>query len=356
MLKVGLIGCGKITQVRHAPEYAEHPDVRLVGYYDEDPQRSQAMAEEFGGVAFDSVEELLGSGVDAVSVCVANVAHAEMSIRALKAGIHVLCEKPMATTLQECEDMISAAKLRGKRLLIGQNQRLAKAHVKARELIQSGEIGRVITFRTTFGHPGPEGWTGQKSSWFFHKKRAAFGTMADLGVHKTDLIHYLLDDEIDEVMAKIATLDKQFPDGSPIEVDDNAYCICKTKQGVVGTMHVSWTFYGEEDNSTILYGTKGVLRCYTHPQYSLILEGRDGSKTYYQLDQLTSNKEQTSGGRTSTGVIDTFVAALLSGEKTSLDAEESIKAMRVIFAAQESAQKGCAVQISDATQRVLCEK
>lgn len=346
MLKVGIIGCGKITQVRHAPEYAENPNVNLVGYYDEDPRRSRAMAEEFGGVAFNSAEELLSSGVDAVSVCVANVAHAEMTIKALNAGVHVLCEKPMAATMEECEDMLKAARISGKRLLIGQNQRLAKAHQKARELIINGEIGRAITFRTTFGHPGPEGWTGMKNSWFFDKKRAAFGTMADLGVHKTDLLHFLLDDEIDEVTAKIATLDKQFPDGSPITVDDNAYCIYQTKKGAVGTMHVSWTFYGEEDNSTIIYGTKGVIRCYHHPKYSLIVESRNGAKIYFQLDQLTSNKDQTSGGRTNTGVIDTFVSALISGEASYLDAEESIKAMRVIFAAEESAHKGSTIHIS----------
>lgn len=73
---------------------------------------------------------------------------------ALEAGKHVLCEKPMATTLADCERMVSAAKKSGKRLMIDQNQRLAGAHVKARELIEQGEIGRVITFATAFRHGG----------------------------------------------------------------------------------------------------------------------------------------------------------------------------------------------------------
>ena len=120
--------------------------------------------------------------IDAVSVCVANFAHADLSIQALKAGKHVLCEKPMAITLEECQTMLAEAEKAGKRLLIGQNQRLAKAHAKAKELVAAGEIGRVITFRTFFGHGGPETWsiTPGKNTWFFDKKRAAMGAMACL--------------------------------------------------------------------------------------------------------------------------------------------------------------------------------
>ena len=143
--------------------------------------------------------------VDAVSICSANTSHAQIAVAALEAGKHVLCEKPMATTLEDCERMVSAAKKSGKKLMIDQNQRLAGAHVKARELIEQGEIGSVITFATAFRHGGPETWSvdpGQ-STWFFDKKRAAMGAMADLGVHKTDLIQYLIGQTVDEVEAAL---------------------------------------------------------------------------------------------------------------------------------------------------------
>ncbi len=340
MLKIGIIGCGKITQLRHAPEYIENPNTEIVAFYDAVPERAKELAAEFGGKACDSVEEVLACGVDAVSVCVANTAHASVSIQALEAGCHVLCEKPMATSIEDCIDMNKAAEKSGKFLMIGQNQRFAKAHVEARKLIEQGTIGKIICFETHFGHPGPEGWTGQRNSWFFDKKIAAFGAMADLGVHKTDLLHFLLGEPIVSVSAEITTLDKTFPDGSPITVDDNAFCMYRTKTGITGTMHVSWTFYGEENNSTILYGTEGVIRCYDHPEYSLIVERKDGGKVYYQLDQLTSNKDQNSGGRTSTGVIDTFVDCILTQTKPSISGEEAIKAMKVIFAAEESTSQG----------------
>lgn len=345
MLKIGIIGCGKITEVRHAPEYDENPNCELTGFYDFFPERAEAMAKAYGARAYDSMEALLASDVDAVSVCVANDSHASASIAALRAGKHVLCEKPMAVKPEDCVEMVRTARETGKLLMIGQNQRFARAHVEARSIIASGRLGRVLAFHTTFGHPGPEGWTGQKNSWFFDKRRAAFGALADLGVHKTDLMHYLLGERIARVSANFTTLDKKYPDGRPIDVDDNAFCIYTTESGVVGSMHVSWTFYGQEDNSTRIYGTNGILRLYDDPQYSLIWEKPDGSVERMALDQMTSNKEQTTGGRTSTGVIDAFVDSVLTGAPCPIDGAEALKAMQVIFAAERSAVEGREIRV-----------
>lgn len=344
-MKVGIIGCGKITEVRHAPEYSENPHCEIVAWYDAIPARALAMAEKFGGQVYASVDELLQSGVDAVSVCVANNAHADVTIRALDAGCHVLCEKPMAVTAQECELMLEASKRNGKRLLLGHNQRFAAAHIKAREMINAGEIGHVLAFHTTFAHPGPEGWTGQKNSWFFDRSSASFGALGDLGIHKTDLIHYLLNEPIVRVTAMMGTLDKRYPDGSLIAVDDNAFCIYQTKSGAIGQMHAGWTNYASENNSTQIYGTKGVLHLYEDPEYSLVMERRDGEKIKLQLDELTTNEDQTIGNRINTGVIDHFVEAVISQKPSVIDADVAIWAMRVVFAAWESALSGKTMDI-----------
>ena len=345
MLKIGIIGCGKITEVRHAPEYSENTNCKIEGFYDFYPERAKAMTDIYGGRAYASMEELLASDIDAVSVCVANDSHASASIAALRAGKHVLCEKPMAVKLEDCIEMVHTARESGKILMIGHNQRFAKAHVEARKMISEGKLGRILAFHTTFGHPGPEGWTGQKNSWFFDKKRASFGALADLGVHKTDLIHYLLNEKIVQVSANFTTLDKRYPDGNLIAVDDNALCIYTMESGAVGTLHGSWTFYGQEDNSTRIYGTEGILRIYDDPEYSLIWEKRSGDIEKLALDQMTSNKEQTSGGRTSTGVIDVFVDSILTGKRPPIDGEEALCAMQVIFAAERSALNGKAVHV-----------
>ena len=214
MLKIGIIGCGKIATIRHIPEYLDNPNCEITAFYNRTNEKADLCAKKYGGKAYESIEELLNSDVDAVSVCVANIYHAPISIQALKAGKHVLCEKPMATTLEDCEEMNKAAKNSGKFLMIGQNQRLAKAHIKAKKIIERDELGKVISFQTKFCHPGPEGWTGKKDSWFFDKKVASFGVMADLGVHKTDLIHYLTGQKIIKTTAQLSTINKKFSDGS----------------------------------------------------------------------------------------------------------------------------------------------
>ena len=245
--RIGLIGCGKIAQVRHIPELAAHPLAEIAGYYNPTESRARQMAGLYGGKVYDSIDEMLSDpSVDAVVVSLANSAHADVSIRALLAGKDVLCEKPMATTIEECESMVDAAGRSGRLLMIAQNQRLAPAHMKARELILQGAVGKVLTFRTTFGHAGPESWSVNpgKGTWFFSKEKAAMGVMADLGVHKADIISYLLGTRITGVGALLSTLDKTGPDGRPIEVEDNSLCLFRMEDGVIGTMTASWTYYG----------------------------------------------------------------------------------------------------------------
>lgn len=345
MIKIGIIGCGKIAEVRHAPEYTENPACEITAFYDVVPEKAVQFAKQYGGKAYGSIEELLTSDVDAVSVCVANIYHAKVTIQALRAGKHVLCEKPMATTPEDCEAMVAAAEEAGKFLMIDQNQRLAKAHIQGKELLDSGEMGTLLSFQTNFCHPGPESWTGARDSWFFDKKIASFGAMADLGVHKTDLIVYLSGQKIVRTFAVLATLDKKFSDGSPITVDDNAICTYTLESGAVGTMTVSWTNYGTEENSTKLYCTGGIIRMYDDPKYSLIVEKRDGTVVFYELDKLTSNKEQTSGARTSTGVIDAFIDSILTNATPAMNGESVLPTMKAVFANRISSDIGRAVNV-----------
>jgi len=343
MFKVGVIGCGKIAQVRHIPEYAENRQVELAAYYDLNIDRARKIAQKYGGKVYSSVAELLADPtIDAVSVCTANTSHAEISIAALKAGKHVLCEKPMATTLEDCEAMVKTAKETGKFLMVGQNQRLARAHVKAKELIQEGLIGEIVSFRTTFGHGGPETWSIDpgKNVWFFDKNKAALGVMADLGIHKTDLIHYITGQTVVETTARLVTLDKHDASGNLIGVDDNAFCIYRLSGGAMGTMTASWTHYGAEDNSTVFYGTKGIMRIYDDPEFSIKVTTREGDKILYQTDRIQTNDNQTKSG-----IIDAFVQSLVEDREPEISGAEVLKTMRVIFASIESSNKGCTVAI-----------
>lgn len=344
-LRIGIIGCGMVTKVRHAPEYHENPNCELAAFYDTDIERAKALQEKYGGVVCTGVDELLALDLDAVSVCVANAAHADVTVRALDAGKHVLCEKPMAVTLEQCEAMVEAAGRNQKNLMIGHNQRFAAAHKKAHDMIADGTIGKVLSFETKFGHSGPEIWTGTKNTWFFDKKQAAFGAMADLGIHKTDLVHYLIGEPITEVYAVTATMDKKTSDGTPISVDDNAFCLYRMDSGITGFMQASWTFYGNEKNSFVVYGTDGVIRCYDDREYSLILETKSGKTNYLSTEGMNSNSDQTLGKRNNTGVIDEFIASICEGREPSISGKDAIQAMRVVFAALESGQTGRPVRV-----------
>ena len=342
MVNVGVIGCGKIAQTRHLPEYADNPDVNIVALYDFNVDRAKELAGKYNAKVYESYQELLDDpGIDAVSVCVRNSDHCAISIDAMKAGKHVLCEKPMAVSLEECIKMVEASEKYNRFLMIGQNQRLSKAHVKAKELIQSGMLGKVLTYKTNFGHGGPETWTvDQKDVWFFDKSLSAFGVLADLGVHKTDLVTYLLDSPVKKVTAVLKSLDKKDAEGNPITVDDNSICIYEMENGVVGTMTASWTYYGAEDNSTVIYGTNGMMRIYDDPEYSIVVTLKDGSQVLYDIDRIQTNDNQTKSG-----IIDAWVESLVENKEPEISGKSVLSSMKAIFAALESSKSNTTVVI-----------
>ena len=105
MINIGVIGCGKIAQVRHLPEYADNKQVKIAGVFDLCKERAEEIAAQYGAKAYDSYQELLeDESIQAVSVCAANAAHCTITVEALQAGKDVLCEKPMAVTLEEKQE------------------------------------------------------------------------------------------------------------------------------------------------------------------------------------------------------------------------------------------------------------
>ena len=329
-LKVAVIGCGSIAKYRHLQEYKNHNAVEIVAVCDIVEERALEMASKYQAKSYTNYEELLkNEEVDAVSVCLPNYLHAPVSIAALNAGCHVLCEKPMATSKEEAEDMIQAATKANKKLMIGHNQRFVPSHVKAKELIASGEIGKIYSFRTAFGHGGPEQWSVEgEDSWFFKKDEAFIGAMGDLGVHKADLLRFLLGEEFVEVAGFIETSAKENTD-----VDDNAVCILKTESGIIGTLAASWAYSAKEDNSTIIYGEKAILRLEDDPDYSLIVQYKTGEVVNYALGGIQSNAE---GGQTTTNTINHFIDAIIEDTEPLINGEEGKKSLEVILGALES--------------------
>jgi predicted dehydrogenase len=331
-VRVAIIGSGSICRHRHAPEYAANENAEIVAFADRVPERAKYCADKFGGKAYEKWQDVVAlKDVDAVSVCTPNALHAPISIAALEGGKHVLCEKPMATSAEQATAMIQAANKAGKFLMIGHNQRLASLHVKAKQILESGIIGKVITFRTSFSHGGPEGWSIEgKGGWFFDKKQAFVGAMGDLGVHKADLLRWLLGEEIVEVSSFVDRLEKTFGD-----VDDTAVCLLRTQSGAVGTLTASWTHHPGEDNATIVYGEKGILRIGTDKTYSVIVNLQSGENQFFQTGRLQTNE---AGGQTETGVIRAFIDSVTSGRPPEISGEEGRRALAIILACLESAE------------------
>lgn len=328
-LKVGVIGCGSIARYRHLPEYADNHRVEIQAVCDVVKERAQEAADRYGATAYtDYLELLKDPTIQAVSVCLPNHLHAPVTIAALEAGKHVLCEKPMAVSLAEAQAMTLAASVAGKQLMIGHNQRFMPAHIKAKQVLHSGKLGAVLTFRTAFSHGGPEGWSidGAKS-WFFRKEEALVGALGDLGVHKADLIRWLLEDEVVSVSAHIATLEKT------ATVEDNAVCTLQMKSGAIGTMTASWTFHPGEDNSTHLYCEHGVMQIGADPVYQVIVSYDDGKVDRIEVGAIATNEQQATSG-----IIEEFVDAIFSGRESAIPGSEGASSLAVILAALESSQ------------------
>lgn len=153
---------------RHFPEYESHQETEIIAVCDIVPDRANAAAQRYGAQAYtDYIELLKNEEIEAISVCTPNYLHARITVAALEAGKHVLCEKPMATSLTDAEKMNEAAAKSGKILMIGHNQRFVPSHQKAKQLIESGEVGKVYSFRTALDIPGrkPGAWTDWKAGF-----------------------------------------------------------------------------------------------------------------------------------------------------------------------------------------------
>lgn len=270
-LRVGIIGIGAIAERAFLPGFAKPgsaeaarafpdwnfdgcPNCQVVMLASRNRQNAERVAAEFGipNVTNDWRELVAMDTVDAVCVCTPNRLHCEMTVAACRAGKHVLVEKPMALSLDEADEMITAADQAHVMLMVQQSQRFFPVHEVAKQVIDSGALGRVLSLRARWSHGGPENWSPE-GKWFFEKSQAGSGALFDLGIHKFDLIRFLTRKDAVEVSAFTATLAKD------IEVDDYAVAILRFADGALGVVEASWSSSPSE-NSIKLYGEKGNLQ------------------------------------------------------------------------------------------------
>ena len=330
-LRVGMIGCGQIAKHLHVPDYAYCPQAELVALCDLIPAKAKALADRWAPnakVYTDYARMLKEAKLDAVTVAIPNYLHAPATIAALKAGCHVNVEKPMACSSAEAQKMVDTAKRCRKLLNVNQSQRRFPPHVKAKEILDSGILGKILHVTAMFGHAGPEYWS-PTGKWFFKKKQARFGAMADLGVHKADLVRYLTGKEVAEVSAFFERLEKKNTD-----VEDNFVSCLKFTDGTVGTLCASWTVKGMEANYLLLHCTNGTLRVCELPDKPLVANlVRPECEIVFPVPPAATNYDESWG----LDVSGAFVRAILGIEKPYCPGEEGKKSLEVILAAEKAA-------------------
>jgi len=333
VVRVGIIGCGKIAQVRHIPEYAKLKNVEIRAVCDMNINRAREVADQFKipQVYGDYRELLQMPDLDAVSICTPNMYHAAIAMEALQKGIHVLVEKPLATTLSDCQEMAIAAEQSHAFLMVGHNQRFSPVHQRVKAFLQTNELGRIYQFSTSFHHGGPEHWSIDKeNSWFFSQKEAGFGVIGDLGVHKLDLIHWLLDDEIDEISALQGALRQE------ISVEDHAVIMARTKKGAIGTISLSWNNPVQE-HRTVLYGEHGVLT-FGETLFGIQVAYHNGRLRDEEVDPILRPD-----GMLDSGVIQHFVQCIREGKQPETSASAVLPVMDAIFRLAKGHSSSCSV-------------
>jgi predicted dehydrogenase len=268
-LRYGLIGCGDIGVVRAAA--LARTDSRLVAVSDIDPTKASGIGTQHGAAVDRDWHSLLArTDLDAVIVSTPPSLHAEMCIEALQAGKHVLCEKPLARTADECRSMVAAAETSGRVLATGFNYRFYPSFMLAREVLTSGRIGKLSHIRAYAGYSA----TGHNQPWVKDAAVVGGGALHDNGVHLIDLVRSFLG-EVDEVQG--------FATGSVWnygEAEDNGFLLMRSSQGPVATLHASWTEWGRYEFRVELVGTLGKIVATCFPMRAEVLwTDRVGGRT-----------------------------------------------------------------------------
>jgi UDP-N-acetylglucosamine 3-dehydrogenase len=186
-MKIGVIGCGAFGQ-NHVRNFSEMPDVDLVGVADTDKERLSFIKDKYGISGYTDYKYLLKSGLDAVSIAVPTTLHEKVACDALNRGVHVLVEKPIASTIEGAERIIKTAEKEGLKLMVGHVTRFEPAIIRLKTMIERDNLGRVVSLSAK--RVGP-----------YHPRIRDVGIIIDLGVHDIDIISYLYEAHAQKIFA-----------------------------------------------------------------------------------------------------------------------------------------------------------
>lgn len=271
-IRAAIVGVGWIARA-HIESYLRCPDVDLVALAELNPGKAEALIKTLGiedrGIrVYASAKEMYETEhLDIVSVCTSSAYHASSSIEALEAGVHVLCEKPMCTTLDEAVAMVRAARKADRLLSIGFQPRMSKYMRDIVRVVQSGELGEVYYLQAGGGRrhgiPTPFGTS------FIQKETAGYGAMGDIGCYSLDMllnaVGYPKPLTVSAYTSDFFGKDPNYYTGHPeyaekFNVDDFAAAFIRLEGGIILDFRISWAMHMDTTGDALILGKKGGLK------------------------------------------------------------------------------------------------
>ncbi|MGY1643182.1 Gfo/Idh/MocA family protein [Geodermatophilus sp. SYSU D00703] len=317
----GIVGLGRVAGTEIAPAVAAAGNSTLAGVASRDLGRARDFAARHGAAAaYDDYAALLADpAVDAVYVATPNALHAEQVVAAASAGKHVLCDKPLATTVADAERAVAACRDAGVGLGVTFQTRWHEGMAEVRDLLAAGEIGEVRLVEVEMGTGGrlPGGWRLDPAV-------AGLGVVNNVGVHAYDLLRYLLDAEVVEATAVLHS-EPGFP------VDTLALAVLRFDSGVLAYAHVDQSLPHPQQD-LVVHGTDGRMlgRDVTRPHLTgtLTVAGRNG----------TSERSVSSDGAF-VATVSAFADAVLRGEDPSPSGVDGLRSVELTTALARSAEE-----------------
>ncbi|NRR19668.1 Gfo/Idh/MocA family protein [Brevibacillus sp. MS2.2] len=344
-VRVAVIGAGSISDM-HLQSYQqnERTEIRAVVDFNEERVREKAQKYE-AETYYSKLEDVLADEqVDAVSICTWNNTHADIAIAALRAGKHVLLEKPLSTTVESSLLIEKAVKESGKLLQVGFVRRYDTNAQLLKQFIEAGELGDIYYAKASclrrLGNPG---------GWFADKDRSGGGPLIDLGVHVIDLCWYLMGcpkvttvsgNTYNKLGNRANVKNLSFYkaadyDPSQNTVEDMANALIRFENGASLFVDVSYTLHAKKDELAVkLYGDKGGAE--VEPELSIIAEKHDTILNVSpQMDKLSFDFK-----RGFQNEIDHFIASLLGEKETLSPVQDGVEMMKILCGIYESAATG----------------
>ena len=346
-VRTGIIGCGKIAPL-HAEALASLPRSRFVAVCDPVVERAQGFAERFGvpRVFADPAAMLASGEVEAVCVCTPHPSHAELVVAAAEAGVHVLCEKPIAVRLSEADRMIAAARRTGVRFGVVFQRRFWPASRRLRAAIDAGKLGRL-----TLGESTSRLWRSQEyfasDPWRGKWATEGGGVLMNQAVHFVDLLQWFMGPAV-EVVGRMATLRH----GAYVDVEDTVVATVAFVDGALASILAATTFDPNFGFRVAVHGSSGATASVWE-----MPEGRQGVNDVWTIpgeEELRAAWEREEADQPGFPLfhklqIAEFLEAVIEGRDPAVTGEEARKSLEIILAIYHSSRTGQPVRLPLAT-------